>query len=123
MLSYDVRKKNVMSMSFSIIPIRDLEAVARRPGTILIDLRDEEDYQKDHIQGAKNIPYKRWQVEKETWTHRYNTVIFYCERGNQSMYAAKEMNKRGYYAISIAGGYQGYRVWKGRTASDEKRHV
>ncbi len=99
-------------MSFSIIPIRELDGILDRPGTILIDLRDEEDYQRGHIQGAKNIPYERWQIEKETWTHRYETVVFYCDRGNQSMYAAREMNKRGYYAISIAGGYQGYQVWK-----------
>ena len=106
-------------MSFSIIPIRDLEKTMKKPRTILIDLRDKEDYEQDHIPGAKNIPYQRWQVEKETWTHRYDTVIFYCERGNQSMYAAKEMNKRGYYAISIAGGYQGYRVWQKTQRSRE----
>jgi len=91
----------------------------RQPGTILIDLRDEEDYRNGHIPGAKNIPYEQWEIEKETWKHRYGTVVFYCERGNQSMYAAKEMNKRGYYAISIAGGYQGYKVWKGIAVVDE----
>lgn len=107
-----------MNMGFSIIPVRDLEAAVKQQGTILIDLRDEEEYQKEHIPGAKNIPYERWQVEKETWTHRYTTVIFYCGRGNQSMYAAKEMNKRGYCAISIAGGYQGYKVWR---ASQERK--
>lgn len=109
-------------MSFSIIPIRDLDQYMKRPGTILIDLRDEQEYEEGHIPGAKNIPYERWQVEKETWTHRYDTVVFYCDRGNQSMYAAKEMNKRGYYAISIAGGYQGYEVWKqkGKAARNEK---
>ena len=106
-------------MSFSIIPIQDLEKVTIQPGTILIDLRDEEDYRNGHIPGAKNIPYEQWEIEKETWKHRYGTVVFYCERGNQSMYAAKEMNKRGYYAISIAGGYQGYKVWKGIAVVDE----
>ena len=106
-------------MSFSIIPIQDLEKVTRQPGTILIDLRDEEDYRNGHIPGAKNIPYEQWEIEKETWKHRYGTVVFYCERGNQSMYAAKEMNKRGYYAISIAGGYQEYKVWKGIAVVDE----
>lgn len=106
-------------MSFSIIPIRDLDSILKKPGTILIDLRDEKEYRDAHIPGAKNIPYERWETEKETWKHRYDTVVFYCERGNQSMYAAKEMNKRGYYAISIAGGFQGYKVWKGITVSDE----
>jgi rhodanese-related sulfurtransferase len=99
-------------MSFSIIPIRELNRYTKQAGTILIDLRDEKEYQKGHIEGAKNIPYTRWETEKEHWVHKYDTVVFYCERGNQSMYAAKEMNKRGYHAISIAGGYQGYLVWK-----------
>lgn len=120
-----LEKRNVISMSFAIIPIPELFKIVGRPGTILIDLRDEEDYQRGHIQGARNIPYETWQVQKETWTHRYDTVIFYCERGNQSMYAAKEMNKRGYHAISIAGGYQGYQVWKKKGLSnlDETKHI
>ncbi len=109
-------------MSFSIIPIGELGNYLGRAGTILIDLREKADFDKGHIKGAENIPYERWQIEKETWTHRYDTVIFYCERGNQSMYAAKEMNKRGYHAISIAGGYQGYLIWrrKGKKSSYEK---
>ena len=118
-MSYNVIKKNVISMSFSIIPIQDLENYLKRPGTILIDLREEEDFEQGHIKGARNIPYERWQVEKETWTHRYDTVVFYCERGNQSMYAAREMNRKGYYAISIAGGYQGYKVWKRKETKAE----
>ncbi len=109
-------------MSFSIIPISELVKYLQKPGTILIDLRDEEDYRSGHIKGAVNIPYERWQREKDGWRHRYDTVIFYCDRGNQSMYAAREMNKQGYHAISIAGGYQGYQVWrrKGNKADHEK---
>ncbi len=99
-------------MSFSVIPIRDLAAYRKGAKTILIDLRNQDKYEKGHIEGAQNIPYERWQMEKEHWQHRYDTVIFYCERGNQSMYAAKEMNKRGYRAISIAGGYQGYQIYQ-----------
>nr|MBP3598601.1 rhodanese-like domain-containing protein [Eubacterium sp.] len=99
-------------MSFSIIPIRELDAYTGRPETILIDLRKPTDFVQGHIAGAKNIPYEQWQIEKEKWRHNYDTVVFYCQRGNQSMYAAKEMNKRGYHAISIAGGYQGYLVYE-----------
>ncbi len=110
-------------MSFSIIPIRELARYRKRPGTILIDLRHPEDYEKGHIPGAKNIPYEQWKTEQDGWRHRGDTVIFYCQRGNQSMYAAKEMNKKGYHAISIAGGYQGYRIYqkqKGKKTLHEK---
>ncbi len=99
-------------MSFSIIPIRDLRHYTDRSGTILIDLRKQEEYRRGHIAGAKNIPYEQWQTEKDKWRHCYDTVVFYCQRGNKSMYAAKEMNKRGYHVISIAGGYQGYLMYE-----------
>ena len=44
-------------MSFSIISIRQLASWQAREGTILIDLREREEYQEEHIKGAVNIPY------------------------------------------------------------------
>ena len=86
-------------MSFSIISIRQLASWQAREGTILIDLREREEYQEEHIKGAVNIPYGRWEQEKEGWRHQFTYLIFYCDRGNQSMYAAREMNRLGYHAI------------------------
>ena len=109
-------------MSFSIIPIRELDDRMRQPRTILIDLRDEEDYQRDHIPGAENIPYEQWKLEMDSGKYQSDmTIIFYCDRGNQSMYAAREMNRRGYFAISIAGGYRSYEVWKEADRKGTKR--
>ena len=48
-------------MSFSIISIQQLPMWLSREGTILIDLREREEYQKEHIKGAVNIPYVRWE--------------------------------------------------------------
>ncbi len=105
-----------------MISVKDLKQYQKEPKTIVIDLRDKIAYQEHHIPHAVNIPYEQWQEEKELWRHQYDTVIFYCERGNRSMYAAKEMIQRGYRAMSIAGGYQGYRIVMDRkeTAEFEK---
>ena len=39
-------------MSFSIISIRQLASWQAREGTILIDLREREEYQEEHIKGS-----------------------------------------------------------------------
>ena len=70
------------TMSFSIISIRQLASWQAREGTILIDLREREEYQEEHIKGAVNIPYERWEQEKEGWRHQFTYLIFYCDRGN-----------------------------------------
>lgn len=112
-------------MSFSIISIQQLPMWLSREGTILIDLREREEYQKEHIKGAVNIPYERWEEEKDGWKHQFSILIFYCDRGNQSMYAAKEMNRLGYQAVSIAGGFESYRIWKkkGKKEYDGQRNI
>ena len=120
-----IKEKERDTMSFSIISIRQLASWQAREGTILIDLREREEYQEEHIKGAVNIPYERWEQEKEGWRHQFTYLIFYCDRGNQSMYAAREMNRLGYHAASIAGGFESYRIWKkkGKKEYDGQRNI
>ncbi len=59
-----IKEKERDTMSFSIISIRQLASWQAREGTILIDLREREEYQEEHIKGAVNIPYERWEQEK-----------------------------------------------------------
>ncbi|MCI5883610.1 MAG: rhodanese-like domain-containing protein [Clostridiales bacterium] len=122
---HKIKEKECDTMSFSIISIQQLPMWLSREGTILIDLREREEYQKEHIKGAVNIPYVRWEEEKDGWKHQFSTLIFYCDRGNQSMYAAKEMNRLGYQAVSIAGGFESYRIWKkkGKKEYDGQRNI
>lgn len=103
-------------MSFSVIPVQRIPSLRHQDSCIIIDLRAREEYVKSHVEGAINIPYDEWE-EKPPTNFPQKTLIFYCKRGNQSMLAAKEMSQKGYQALSIAGGYQSYLVWKkkGRT--------
>uniref|UniRef100_UPI003FF100FD rhodanese-like domain-containing protein n=1 Tax=Eubacterium sp. TaxID=142586 RepID=UPI003FF100FD len=36
----------------------------------------------------------------------YDRIIFYCDHGNHSLQAARELAKKGKWASSIAGGYE-----------------
>lgn len=75
-------------------------------GTLLVDLRDEESYQKEHISGAWNVPYEQLE-ERLNQMMDYERIIFYCDYGTHSLQAAKLLAKRGKMTSSVAGGFEG----------------
>lgn len=76
-----------------------------KPDTLLVDLRDKEEYERGHITGAWNISYEELDEHLEQMSN-YERVIFYCSHGNHSLAAAKLLAKTGQQAYSIAGGYE-----------------
>jgi len=78
-----------------------------RGGAVLVDLRSREEYQRGHAAYAISVPYEdnpmfRRQLPK------YRTLILYCERGNLSMQAMRELLADGYEVYSVEGGYRMY---------------
>lgn len=73
---------------------------------ILLDLRPAGDYRQNHIRTAINIPYD----EDRTWDFpRGQLIVVYCERGATSIAVVRELLKKGYRAVSLAGGIFRYR--------------
>lgn len=73
----------------------------------LIDLRDTNAYQSGHVRGAQNVPYDSF----EGWMRgqkRSLELYLYCERGNQSLEAARYARGQGRNAYSIAGGIDAF---------------
>ena len=82
----------------------------RRKHVLLIDLRKTADYMSGHLPGAVNIPFDRF--DKHTGLLEdgsFETVVFYCERGNLSLRMARDFTERGFHAVSLAGGMAAYR--------------
>ena len=85
---------------------------------MLIDLREYGEYAKSHIPGAVNIPYeelnrhipelKRWSVQCKQKFGR-SVLILYCERGNTSLRASRDLNGRGFNVKNIYGGISSYK--------------
>ena len=60
---------------------------------ILIDVRSIEEYNREHIEGAVNIPLDMINsIDYEL----DETIIVYCQSGMRSMEAAKMLSKMGY---------------------------
>ena len=70
-----------------------------------MDLREREEYEKEHITGAWNISFEELDEHLEQMSN-YERVIFYCTHGNHSLVAARQLAKEGRQAYSIAGGYE-----------------
>ena len=95
-------------MYYYTISQNELNHYLQKPTTTLIDLRNPESFQRGHIPGAINIPYHELHT-KPLSTFNKNTIILYCDRGSQSLLAARDLQKRGITAFSIYGGFFAYR--------------
>lgn len=84
---------------------------------ILIDLRNREEYLKGCIPGAMNIPYeelRQWipQLRKMVMQSSMRTgravLIVYCDRGNTSLRAARDLYREGFRVKNVYGGIHNY---------------
>lgn len=95
-------------MSFEVINPKELKRYLNRKGVIIVDLREREEYLEYHLDGAVNIPYEEL-PEREKWLKRYPTIIFYCDRGNVSLMAARDLKDWNNQVITVSGGVHQFR--------------
>lgn len=110
--------------SIRILPSKQLDKYLGRSDVLIFDLRDKKDYDRQHIPGAvwldidlleKDIRriFSRAYVTKED-REIFNKkgiklIILYCDRGNQSIYATRDLAKLGYPVVSLNGGFEKYK--------------
>lgn len=100
-------------MRFHMLAPDEMEHYLLDDSSLIIDLREKEDYEKDHISNAINIPYHNWKryinsTEFQNMQKKKN-IILYCERGPTSFAAAKELVESGIPASVLVGGIRAYR--------------
>lgn len=84
---------------------------AEEGGTVLIDVREDEDWRDDHAKGAKHLSRGVIELEIEEQVPDLKTpIICYCGGGSRSALVAESLQKMGYENVhSLAGGF---RAWK-----------
>lgn len=94
---------------FQSISMRQLEAILNQGGDfILLDVREEEEFNKGHLEGAVNLPVSRIEEAPEKFP-KDKTVIVYCTHGGNSLLAARELSGLGYRVVNTYGGLSYYR--------------
>lgn len=95
-------------MEFETISAKDIEMYIGKPATLIIDVRDEDDYIRGHIPSAINVPYLDFDYWKRSIPYGV-LLILYCDRGNLSLLLARELSGEGYQVKNIYGGLNAYR--------------
>ena len=100
-------------MNFGIIAPGEIERFVPDEESVIIDLRDREEFVVRHITGAINIPYREWKTYEQSREFAKmaarKKLVLYCERGPTSFAVAKELAEKGIWVNAMAGGIHAYR--------------
>jgi phage shock protein E len=99
-------KRNIQEIS-----PQETAAALQRGDTLLIDVRDPDEWQERHIPGAKNFSRGTVELEIEQAAADLSTpIIAHCGGRGRSALAAESLQRMGYTNVkSMAGGFK---AWK-----------
>ena len=110
--------------SIRILPAHQLNDYLGRSDVLIFDLRDRADYDVEHIPGAVWVDFVSLEKDiKRILSRNYimgedreifnkagiSIIILYCDRGNQSILATRDLAKLGYPVVSLNGGFEKYK--------------
>ena len=110
--------------SIRILPSKQLKEYLGRSDVLIFDLRDKKNYDAEHIPGAVWIDIDLLEKDiRRILSRSYATnedreifnkkgirlIILYCDKGNQSIVATRDLVKLGYPVVSLNGGFEKYK--------------
>src|ERR1051325_9550127 len=73
------------------------EAAISAPGTVVLDVREPDEYEQGAIPGALHIPRGHLESNIESRVlDRVAPIVIYCAAGNRSAFAARTLTELGY---------------------------
>lgn len=69
---------------------------------LIIDVRDADEYEKNHIRNAINIPYKEIDSHiEELMQYQDKPILIYCQAGNRSQIVAEKLQQLGFTKVYV----------------------
>lgn len=93
----------------------DLDAMASQ--NQLIDVRETDEYNAGHIEGAHNYPLST--LNTKFPLDQGKTYYIYCQAGKRSQQASQMLSDSGFQVINLNGGYQAYAAKKEAEATPQ----
>lgn len=91
---------------------RTAESLRRNPDAILVDIREDREWEKEHVKGAIHIGkgvLERDIVDRIPEKDR--EILLYCGGGFRSVLAAENLQKMGYTNVwSVDGGIRAFKA-------------
>jgi rhodanese-related sulfurtransferase len=94
-------------LRFEVINSKDIDKYVYDKRSMIIDIREKEDFNRGHIEDAVNIPMDLL-VKNYNKMPRDMVLVLYCESGGTSLLAAKELYDRGHIVRALVGGFSNY---------------
>jgi NADPH-dependent 2,4-dienoyl-CoA reductase/sulfur reductase-like enzyme/rhodanese-related sulfurtransferase len=86
----------------------------------LLDVRDESEFQREHIPGAVNIPLHQLRMRLDQ-IPRDRSIWVYCGVGQRSYYAYRILDQNGFPVFNLSGGFLTYQNIFDKNASEVKK--
>lgn len=78
------------------------EYIDNQQNILIIDLRDEREYNENHLLNSINIPYSELEKRiEELMPYQNKPIILYCEKGSRSSMAAKKLEQLGFTKLFV----------------------
>lgn len=71
-----------------------------------IDIRSVENYNRNHIPGAINIPWEKLLLEPHHYLLKNEVYYLYCQKGIRTKQVCNILSNEGYRVVNIIGGYE-----------------
>ncbi|HOI71965.1 MAG TPA: rhodanese-like domain-containing protein [Methanobacterium sp.] len=103
-----------MSRFELVTPQDALKLMDENSEIVIIDIRPEDDYRKDHIPGAQNLDYDGHDFQRKVERlDRNKKYLIYCKSGVRSEYFMMKMKESGFNDVyAILGGYVAWQISK-----------
>ena len=104
---FDKFVQNFDPAAHQISPIEpfDLKSLMETRNRIfIIDTREAEEFEVSHIQGAKQISYEGFTIEKVWMFDKNTTIILYSTDGERCAHVAAYMKSMGYVDVRVISG-------------------
>lgn len=72
----------------------------------IIDIRNSQSYNNNHIRNAINIPFEKLIISPRQYLDPLKKYFLYCRCGVTSKKACQILSNLGYKVVNIAGGYE-----------------
>ncbi|MCS6966719.1 MAG: MBL fold metallo-hydrolase [Candidatus Kapabacteria bacterium] len=87
------------------IEVEEISVPRQRHEVVLVDVRNQDEYQAGHIPGALHAPYARLPEYLERLPREAELVV-YCQSGERSAYAAAYLQRQGFRVQLYRGGFR-----------------
>ncbi len=76
------------------------------PSSSIIDIRNSQSYNNNHIPGAINVPYEKLILQPDVYLKFSQNYYIYCQKGVSSKRVVSLLNRMGYHTVHVEGGYE-----------------